>query len=84
MDWSLVDRRFKGRSDVTTDREITVSGDMDIEIEPLNTDTMLDSVIVHARQHKMLWLKEHCLDIAPGQISIPLNITMIHTLSIHY
>jgi hypothetical protein len=47
---------------------------MDIEIETLNTDTVPDSEIVHARHHTMLWNEKHCLDIAPGQRSSPLNI----------
>jgi hypothetical protein len=33
-----------------------------------------DSEIVHATQHTTLWNEEHCLDIAPGQCSIPLKI----------
>jgi hypothetical protein len=39
----------------------------------LNTDTVPDSEIVHARQHAMLWNEEHWLDTASGQRLIPLN-----------
>jgi hypothetical protein len=68
VDWSRVHGRFKRRS------EATATDDVNIDIEMLNTDTVPDSEIVHAKQHTMRWNEEHCLDIAPSQRSIPLNI----------
>jgi hypothetical protein len=59
VDWSRVDGRFKRRSEATADSEATATDDMDIDIEMLNTDTVPDSEIVHARQHAMLWNEEH-------------------------
>lgn len=35
---------------------------------------VLDSDCIVARQHTLLWNEENCLDIAPGQHSMPLNI----------
>jgi hypothetical protein len=64
VDWSRVDGRFKRRSEAMANSEETATYDTDIET--LNTDTMPDSEIVHARHHTMLWNEEHCLDIAPG------------------
>jgi hypothetical protein len=72
VDWSRVVGRLKRRSVATADSEATATDDMDIVIETLSTDTV--SEIVHARQHTILWNEEHCLDIAPGHRSIPLNI----------
>jgi hypothetical protein len=73
VNWSRVDGRFKRRSEATADSEATATDDTDIVIETLNTDTVPDSEKVHAR-HTMHWNEEHCLGIAPGQRSIPLNI----------
>jgi hypothetical protein len=70
VDWSHVDGRFKRRSEATADSEATATEVMDIDIGTLNTDTVPDPEIVHARQHTMFFDEEHCLDIAPGQRSI--------------
>jgi hypothetical protein len=35
---------------------------------------LADSEVTNARQHTMIWNEENCLDIAPGQHSIALNI----------
>jgi hypothetical protein len=47
-DWSPVDGRFRRRS------EATATATEDMGIETLNTDTVLDSEILHAREHTML------------------------------
>lgn len=55
---------------------VTANATGDDPIEHLQCDdrSAPESDVLLARQHTMLWNEEHCLDIAPGQQSTPLNI----------
>jgi hypothetical protein len=55
------------------DSEREEASDAD-NMEFMNVDGVPPSEIVQARQHTMLWNEDHCLNIAPGQHSHPLNI----------
>ena len=44
-----------------------------MEIEDLITDGIPELEVLLARQHTMLWDEESCVDITPGQKSIPVN-----------
>ncbi|GFS90931.1 helitron_like_N domain-containing protein [Trichonephila clavipes] len=47
---------------------------LQLQIESVDPDFAPESEILLARQHTLLWNKEQCLDIAPGQNSSPINI----------
>jgi hypothetical protein len=52
-------------------REEAIDAD---NMEFMNLDNVPHSEVVQARQHTTLWNEDHCLNIAPGQHSHPLNI----------
>jgi hypothetical protein len=56
---------------VTADSE-SVAGDDNIE--SMDTERVCDSEIIAARQRTLMWNEDVCLQIAPGQHRVPLNV----------
>jgi hypothetical protein len=60
--------------DASRPAENDIASDNEPHIERVSVETMPESELLAARQHTLLWNENHCLDIAPGQHSTPMNI----------
>jgi hypothetical protein len=72
VDWSVFSQSMR---DSAVSGTSATSHEEQLEaIKPLDANGALESKLIHARQHTVLWNEEHCLDIVPGQRRIPENI----------
>jgi hypothetical protein len=60
--------------DASQSAENDITSDSEPHIERISVETMPESEFLAAGQHTLLWNKNHCLDIALGQHSTPMNI----------
>ena len=49
-------------------------GENDCPIECMEPDSVPESEVLLAREHTVIWNEEQCLDIAPAQHAIPINL----------
>jgi hypothetical protein len=60
--------------DASRPAENDAASDNEPHIERVSVETMPESECLAAGQRTLLWNENHCLDIAPGQHSTPMNI----------
>jgi hypothetical protein len=68
VDFSVLD------VDASRPPDNAIASDNEPHIERVSVKTMPESELLAARQHTLLWNENHCLHIAPGQHSTPMNI----------
>jgi hypothetical protein len=68
VDFSVLD------IDASWPAENNIASDNESHIKCVSVETVPESELLAAGQHTLLWNENHCLDIAPGQHSTPMNI----------